>query len=95
MERAACQHPHIVAIAEERGCTPSQVALAWVNHRRTVASTIIGVRTLAQLEDDLGAADMVLSPEETGRLDIVSAVSPPDYPYGFISDVGDARREAL
>ena len=85
----------VVAIAEERGCTPSQVALAWVNHRPTVASTILGVRTLAQLEDDLGAAGLQLSAEQTARLDTVSAPSQPDYPYGFITDVSDARREVL
>lgn len=85
----------VIAVAEGRGCTPSQVALAWVNHRPTVASTILGVRTLAQLEDDLGAADMELSPEETARLDEVSAPPLPDYPYGFISRAADARRSAL
>lgn len=85
----------VIAVAEGRGCTPSQVALAWVNHRPTVASTILGVRTLAQLEDDLGAADMELSPEETARLDEVSAPPLPDYPYGFISRAADARRRAL
>lgn len=85
----------VIAVAEGRGCTPSQVALAWVNHRPSVASTILGVRTLAQLEDDLGAADMELSPEETARLDEVSAPPLPDYPYGFISRAADARRRAL
>lgn len=85
----------VIAVAEGRGCTPSQVALAWVNHRPSVASTILGVRTLAQLEDDLGAADMELSPEETARLDEVSAPPLPDYPYGFISRAADARRSAL
>lgn len=85
----------VIAVAEGRGCTPSQVALAWVNHRPSVASTILGVRTLAQLEDDLGAADMELSPEETARLDEVSTPPLPDYPYGFISRAADARRSAL
>jgi len=85
----------VVTVAEARGCTPSQVALAWVNHRPTVASTILGVRTVAQLEDDLGAAGLVLSEEEAGRLDAVSAPVLPDYPYGFISRTGQARREAL
>lgn len=85
----------VIAVAEGRGCTPSQVALAWVNHRPSVASTILGVRTLAQLEDDLGAADMELSPEETARLDEVSTPPLPDYPYGFISRAADARRRAL
>jgi aryl-alcohol dehydrogenase-like predicted oxidoreductase len=85
----------VVAVADGRGCTPSQVALAWVNHRPTVASTILGVRTVTQLEDNLGAAGLELSAEETARLDAVSAPALPDYPYGFIARAGDARREAL
>jgi len=85
----------VVAVAEGRGATPSQVALSWVNHRPTVASTILGVRTLAQLEDDLGAAGLELSDEETARLDAVSAPPLPDYPYGFLAQVSDARHNAL
>jgi len=85
----------VVAVADGRGCTPSQVALAWVNARRTVASTIIGVRTVAQLADNLGAAGLELSAEETARLDAVSAPALPDYPYGFIARAGSARRDAL
>jgi aryl-alcohol dehydrogenase (NADP+) len=85
----------VVAIAEGRGVTPSQVALAWVNRRPTVASTILGVRTLAQLTDDLGAVGLVLDVEETDRLDAVSAPPLPDYPYGFLSRASQARRDAL
>jgi aryl-alcohol dehydrogenase-like predicted oxidoreductase len=85
----------VIAVAQGRGVTPSQVALAWVNARRTVASTILGVRTLAQLEDDLGAAGLELSAEETARLDAVSELPLPDYPYGFISRAARARSDAL
>lgn len=85
----------VVAVAQGRGVTPSQVALAWVNARRTVASTILGVRTLAQLVDDLGAVGLELSAEETARLDTVSAPVLPDYPYGFISRASAARYDAL
>ncbi len=85
----------VVAIAEARGITPSQVALAWVNGRRTVASTILGVRTVAQLEDDLGAVGLVLDADETARLDAVSEPQLPDYPYGFLSRASQARQDAL
>jgi aryl-alcohol dehydrogenase-like predicted oxidoreductase len=85
----------VVAVADARGVTPSQVALAWVNARRTVASTILGVRTVEQLTDDLGAVGLELDAEETSRLDTISAPVLPDYPYGFIERAAQARRDAL
>jgi aryl-alcohol dehydrogenase-like predicted oxidoreductase len=69
-------------IAEARGVSMAEVALAWVTARAGVASTIIGARTLEQLETDLKAADLVLSPAETAELDSASDPQPPDYPYG-------------
>ena len=85
----------LVAVADGRGATPAQVALAWVNARRTVASTILGVRTAAQLGELLGAVGLLLDDEETRRLDEVSAPALPDYPYGFIERASQARRDAL
>jgi aryl-alcohol dehydrogenase-like predicted oxidoreductase len=69
-------------IAETRNSTMAQVALAWLVDRPTVTSVILGARTIAQLEDNLGAADLHLSPEETARLDAASDPDPADYPYG-------------
>lgn len=73
-------------IADARGATPSQVALNWVTHRPAVTATILGVRTLEQLEDNLGATGWRLDDDERERLDTVSAPWRPDYPYGFIDD---------
>ncbi len=67
-------------IAGARGATLSQVALNWVARKAGVASIIIGARTMAQLEDNLGAAGWSLSDEEIARLDEASAL-PPIYPY--------------
>ena len=50
-------------VAEGRGVSMSQVALAWVADRPAVTSVILGARTLAQLDDNLGAADLHLSDE--------------------------------
>ncbi|NYJ05261.1 aldo/keto reductase [Petropleomorpha daqingensis] len=69
-------------VAEARGCSMPQVALAWLVDRPAVTSVILGARTLEQLEDNLGAADLHLSDEETARLDAASDPAPPDYPYG-------------
>ena len=77
----------VAEIADSRGLTMAQVALAWVTQRPGVTSTILGARTVEQLEDNLGAADTVLSDEETERLDKASRPGLP-YPYGFIESMG-------
>ncbi|WP_062012502.1 aldo/keto reductase [Aureimonas sp. AU4] len=69
-------------IAESRGVTMAQVALAWLAARPAVTSVILGARDTRQLDDNMGAADLVLSVEETQRLDDASARPMPDYPYG-------------
>ena len=56
------------AIAEAKGATVSQVALAWLLGVPGVTSPIVGPRTLEQLEDLLGAVDVTLSDEEHERL---------------------------
>src|SRR5689334_15170805 len=48
-------------IAEGRGVSMAQVALAWVADRPTVTSVILGARTVEQLDDNLGAAGLHLS----------------------------------
>src|SRR3954466_7437158 len=45
-------------VADERGASMAQVALAWLVHQPAVTSVILGARTLEQLEDNLGAADL-------------------------------------
>ncbi|GGJ43877.1 aldo/keto reductase [Deinococcus roseus] len=72
----------VVDIAKQNGVTPSQVALSWVTNRPGVTAPIIGARTLDQLEQNLIGGDLVLSEEETRRLDEVSAPTPNAYPYG-------------
>ena len=69
-------------VAEARGATMPQVALAWLLARPAVSSVILGARTTDQLRGNLGAAGLVLTPGETARLDAVSDPGAPDYPYG-------------
>lgn len=69
------------AIARDRGKTVSQVAIAWLLARPTVASVAIGARKPEQLLDNIGAVGLALSTEELQRLDAASAIAPP-YPYG-------------
>lgn len=68
----------VVEIARELGSTPARVALAWVMARPGVASTIVGARTVAQLQDTLDAVDLRLEPRQLQRLDDVSR---PDLPF--------------
>jgi len=57
------------ALAREAGLTPTRMALAWCYTNWRVASTIIGVTTMAQLDDDLDAWGTTLSPELLARID--------------------------
>jgi aryl-alcohol dehydrogenase-like predicted oxidoreductase len=59
-------------VAAECDTDSSTVALAWLTARPGVSSTIIGVRTLAQLEANLKALDLSLTPEQIASLDNVS-----------------------
>jgi aryl-alcohol dehydrogenase-like predicted oxidoreductase len=70
-------------IASERRASHAQIALAWLRAQPAVSSVILGVRTMAQLEDNLGAADFDLTSDELERLDRVSAL-PEMYPYRFL-----------
>jgi aryl-alcohol dehydrogenase-like predicted oxidoreductase len=61
---------HIIAKAHQS--TVARIALAWVQGRPGVTSTIIGARRIEQLEDNLKALDVKLSAEELGRLDTLT-----------------------
>lgn len=77
------------AVARELGKAPGQVALAWLLARPVVSSVIFGARNVAQLDENLGAAELDLPAEALARLDAVSA---PDlgYPYDFIKNIDGA-----
>lgn len=70
------------AVARETGASASQVSLAWLSDRPAVTSVILGARTVEQLEDNLGAADLELTPEQRARLDEASTPRADVYPYG-------------
>jgi len=59
-------------IATAHGTTSAAVALAWVQRRPGVTSTIIGARRLDQLEQNLAALDVTLTPEDSAALDTLS-----------------------
>ena len=68
----------------------ARIALAWLLHRPWVTSVIIGAKTVEQLDDNLAAVDVRLTPEELERLDKVSALAP-EYP-GWMVERQNAGR---
>src|SRR5487761_1231723 len=81
-------------VAEDRGASMAEIALAWVTGRPAVTSTILGARTLGQLEANLRAADLHLTAAETAALDSASDPHPTDYPYGELGTDQRSRRLA-
>jgi aryl-alcohol dehydrogenase-like predicted oxidoreductase len=74
----------VVEVAKELGVTPAQVALAWVLAQPGVTSPIIGARTLAQLDDNLGALAIDLAPAHLARLAAASTFEL-GYPHQMIA----------
>jgi aryl-alcohol dehydrogenase-like predicted oxidoreductase len=62
----------VAEIEEATGATPSQIALAWLLHRSPVILPIPGTKSIAHLEDNLGARDLVLTDEQLATLDAVA-----------------------
>jgi aryl-alcohol dehydrogenase-like predicted oxidoreductase len=89
----------LVAVAEERGATPAQVALAYTLSRPGVTSAIVGARRTEQLLENLASAELLLSDDDIGRIERVSRPVVP-YPYWHqltwdIDRLGPAERSIL
>lgn len=71
----------LAEIADDVGCSSAQLALAWIMQRadQPVNIPVIGARSLAQLNDNLGALDIELSRETIERLDAIAPLTP-EYP---------------
>ena len=75
----------LLAVAEQVGKSPAQVAVNWLLNRPHVTCPIIGARTMTQFEDSVGAISWSPSEEQMRRLNAVSKLPVPRYPYRFIS----------
>jgi aryl-alcohol dehydrogenase-like predicted oxidoreductase len=73
----------VLAVADEVGATPSQVAIAWVRAQPWPLIPIVGARTEAQLRDNLGALELELPDEAVARLDAASEFQP-GFPRDFL-----------
>ncbi|MGO4432126.1 aldo/keto reductase [Paenarthrobacter sp. RAF9] len=79
-------------IAADHGVSASQVGLAWLVDRPAVTSVILGARTVDQLMDNLAAADLELTSDETERLTHASQPRVGVYPYGPMADEQRSRK---
>jgi aryl-alcohol dehydrogenase-like predicted oxidoreductase len=69
-------------LAEQKDATPAQIALAWLLHKGDDIVPIPGTKRRQYLEENVGAADVTLSPSEIGLLDAAlapDAVAGPRY----------------
>ena len=79
-------------VAEGRGVSLARIAIAWLMARPAISSVILGARSMAQLTDNMAAAELKLTPEETRLLDGASEAPAPDYPYGVPGQSQRSRR---
>ena len=77
-------------IAQGHQVSVARVALAWLLSRPQVSTVIVGAKTPAQLEDNLGVTQLKLAAEELMELDEVSKLSP-EYPGWMLARQGEAR----
>ena len=69
-------------VAKEIGCTPSQLAIAWLLAKDTVP--ILGARKVEQFEDNLKAVDVQIPPNALQKLDEATAIEP-GFPHDFLA----------
>jgi len=83
------------SIAARYSATPAQLAIAWVMSKPFVSSVLLGANKMAQLEDNLSAADLEIRTEDIAALDELTAPTP-IYPNYFTARVVDEPvRKAL
>jgi aryl-alcohol dehydrogenase-like predicted oxidoreductase len=75
----------VVRLARELGCTPAQLALAWLRAQSPLHVPIVGARSVRHLQDNLGALDVDLPDDVHQRLDAVSGVEL-GFPHDFLKN---------
>jgi aryl-alcohol dehydrogenase-like predicted oxidoreductase len=77
----------LIALGKELNASPASVALAWVQARPGVTSTIIGARRMNQLDQNLAALDLALTVDQVARLDKLSKPTL-SFPMQFLNVAG-------
>jgi aryl-alcohol dehydrogenase-like predicted oxidoreductase len=81
-------------IAEAKGVSIAQIALAWLLHQKAVTTVIIGAKKPEQLDDNIAATRVSLTEADLRTLDAVSAL-PAEYPGWMFAFQGQARTDQL
>ena len=81
-------------MADQRGVSVAQIALAWLLHQQAVTSVLVGAKRLDQLNDNIAATEVELSDDELAKLADLSAL-PPEYPGWMLERQGEFRRNQL
>ena len=77
----------VAAVAAELDVSSAEVALAWVRSRPAITSTLIGARTLEQLQSNLASLQITLAPDQLAALEQPSAPSL-DFPAALHAGLG-------
>ncbi len=76
----------VMQVAKELDCSATQVAIAWVRNGPANIIPLVGARTLAQWQDNIGCLDVTLPEDALARLDEASRIAP-----GFPHDMLEAQ----
>ena len=81
-------------MAQSRGVSVAQIALAWLLHQPQVTSVIVGAKRPEQLADNIAATQVTLNTDE---LEMISGASklPPEYPGWMLARQGEYRRKQI
>ena len=77
------------AVAQTRGVSRAQVALAWLRRNPVVAAPLVGARTIQQIDDAIASLDLDLTDTEAHRLE---APYTPRYDFQGVSDPAELER---
>jgi aryl-alcohol dehydrogenase-like predicted oxidoreductase len=77
------------AVADARGVTRAQAALAWLRRNPVVAAPVVGARTIQQIDDAVASLDIDLTDDEARRLE---APYTPRYDFQGVSDAAELER---
>ena len=94
MDRAFDCIDAMTQMAEAKGVTVAQIALAWLLHQKAVTSVIVGAKRIEQLDDNIAATQVKLNDDELAALDEVSQLAS-EYPGWMFARQGEYRLNQL
>jgi len=94
MDRAFDCIDAMTQMAEAKGVSVAQIALAWLLHQKVVTSVIIGAKRIGQLDDNIAATQVKLNDDELAALDEVGQLAQ-EYPGWMFARQGEYRLNQL